>query len=282
MTMRTRTSAATKSTAADGVDDSTDGGAGDARERETVRLEGTVALVTGGAKRVGRTIVLELARAGCDVAIHYCRSRSEAVELVGLVAKLGRRAVCIAGDLRDSACWPEIVERTIAEFGRLDILVNNASVFQSQPPDTIDAFDPDQWESIFRVNLVAPMGLCHHARPHLEAQEQSLIVNLCDISGERPWKRHLAYCASKAGLVSLTKALARALAPRIRVNGVAPGIAVFPDEYDDEFRRRLTSQVPLAREGTPEEVASLVRFLAERGDYITGQVIAVDGGRSLA
>jgi pteridine reductase len=125
------------------------------------------------------------------------------------------------------------------------------------------------------------MALCHHARRFLAAQDGGQIVNLCDVSADRPWPEHLAYCASKAALGALTKALARALAPRIQVNGVAPGIAVFPEEYAQQLRRELTDRVPLGRAGTPEEVAKLVRFLVESGDYITGQIIAIDGGRGL-
>ncbi len=246
-----------------------------------MELEGRAALVTGGARRVGRAIVAELAGAGCDLAIHYRRSGEEAAELAGLVAEAGRRAVLVRGDLNDPACWPEIIRAAVDGLGRLDILVNNAAVFTPPEADTIERFDGELWESTIRTNLVAPVALCHHARPHLEASGTGKIVNLCDISAERPWPDHLAYCTSKAGLVAVTRGLARALAPRIAVNAVAPGIAAFPEDYSTEHRRELTSRVPLRRQGTPEEVARLVRFLVESGDYITGQVIAIDGGRSI-
>ncbi len=246
-----------------------------------MKLDGTVALVTGGAKRVGRAIVLELARAGCGVAIHYRDSRGEAEELEAAVSAMGRHAVTVAGDLNEPASWPAIIRESVESLGRLDVLVNNASAFLTGEPDSIDAFDPGRWESMFRTNLVAPMALCHHARPHLDAHGCGKIINLCDISAERPWAEHLAYCSSKAALAALTKGLARAMAPGVQVNGVAPGIAVFPEEYEEKMRRKLTGQVPLRRPGTPEEVARLVRFLAEAGDYITGQIISIDGGRSL-
>ncbi len=246
-----------------------------------MKLEGSVALVTGGAKRVGRAIALALADAGCDVAIHYHRSRDEAEELRGLLTELGRRAVVVEGDLVDPSSWPAIVEQAVAGLGHLDILINNASLYQTEAPDTLEGFDHAQWERLLRTNLVAPMALCHAARTHLAARGRGHIVNLCDIAAERPWPGHLAYCASKAGLVCLTKALARAMAPQVCVNGVAPGIAVFPDEYSEEKRKRLTQPVPLGREGTPQEVADLVRFLVSQGDYITGQVIPIDGGRGL-
>ncbi len=246
-----------------------------------MNLDGTVALVTGGAKRVGRAIVLELARTGCNVAIHYRHSSCEAQGLVAEVTGMGRRAVAVCGDLNDPADWPAIIRQTIDGLERLDVLVNNASAFLTGGPDSIEAFSPSRWESMLRTNLVAPMALCHYARPYLEANGAGKIINLCDICADRPWAKHLGYCASKAGLVSLTKGLARSLAPRVQVNGVAPGIAVFPEAYPDELRRKLIGEVPLGRAGSPEEVARLVRFLVEEGDYITGQIIPIDGGRSL-
>ncbi len=247
-------------------------------------LSGSVALVTGGAKRVGRAIALELARAGADVAVHYRRSRDEAEEVVADITRMGRRALSVAGDLADSASWPKIVQRTVEGLGRLDVLVNNASLFHSDhngPKDTLEGFDAKLWDEMLRVNLTAAVALCHYAQPHLTAHGRGKIVNVCDISADRPWPQHLAYCSSKAALVAATKALARALAPHVCVNGVAPGIAVFPESYPENVRRHLTSRVPLARPGSPEEVAVLVRFLVESADYITGQIILIDGGRSL-
>lgn len=245
-----------------------------------MKLDGAVVLVTGGARRVGRAIALEMARAGCDVAIHYRHSREEAGSLAAEVAGMGRRSATVAGDLHDPTSWATIVNDVVARLGRLDVLINNASVFLTEHSDSLDEFDFEQWESILRVNLIAPMALSHAAFPHLRASGQGSIVNLCDISADRPWPDHLAYCVSKAALATLTKGLSRAMAPEVRVNGVAPGIAAFPDEYSDSLRRALTERVPLGREGTPEEVAHLVRFLVERGEFITGQVIPIDGGRS--
>ncbi len=246
-----------------------------------MKLDGTVALITGGAKRVGRAIVLELARTGCNVAIHYRHSSFEAQRLVTEVIGMGRGAVAVCGDLNDPANWPAIIRQTIDGLERLDVLINNASAFLTGGPDSIEVSSPSRWESMLRTNLVAPMALCHHARPYLEANGAGKIINLCDISADRPWAQHLGYCASKAGLASLTKGLERSLAPRVQVNGVAPGIAVFPEAYPDELRRKLIGEVPLGRAGSPEEVARLVRFLVEEGDYITGQIIPIDGGRSL-
>lgn len=230
---------------------------------------------------MGRAVVFELAQAGCDVAIHYRDSAAEAGELVDIVTNLERRAVTVSGDLAKPSEWPKIIKGTVDSLGRLDILVNNAAGFLTDKPDTIEDFDPELWDSILRINLVAPAGLAHQARPYLENRGQGVIVNMCDISGERPWPNHLAYCCSKAALIALTKGLARALAPGVRVNGVSPGIAVFPEGYSEQLRSSLTNQVPLRRAGSPEEIARLVRFIAESADYMTGEIVHLDGGRSL-
>ncbi|MCH7884693.1 MAG: SDR family oxidoreductase [Planctomycetes bacterium] len=246
-----------------------------------MKLEGTVALVTGGAVRVGRAIGLELAHAGCDIAIHYHQSRLQAEDLASEIEKIGRRAVIISGDLEDASSWPTIVDRSVDALGRLDVLVNNASIFLTDTADTLEGFDPLLWTRMLRINLLAPMALSHHARTYLGASGLGKIINLGDGCVERPWPEHLAYCASKAGLAAMTKALARAFAPKVQVNAVAPGIAVFPDSYSPALREKLQRRVPLGRAGSPEEVAGLVRFLAESGDYITGQTIPIDGGRNL-
>lgn len=244
-------------------------------------LDGRVALVTGAAKRVGRAIALELATAGCDVAVHFRQSEQEARVVIDEIRASGRRAVPIRADLADVAQWGTLVEQTVASLGRLDILINNASVFATSTPDTLEDFSVNLWHDMLQTNLIAPAGLCHHAAPHLKKSDQGKIINLCDISADRPWPTNLAYCSSKAGLVALTKALARALAPDVQVNGVAPGVAVFPEDYSEALRKQLVDRIPLQREGTPEEVAQLVRFLCEKGHYITGQIIPIDGGRSI-
>jgi pteridine reductase len=245
-------------------------------------LAACVALVTGSAKRVGRAIALELARAGCHVVVHYRESKTEAEDTCAAVRSAGRQALCLMGDLDDAMVWERLIAEAAGWMGRLDVLVNNASLFRTASPDRVDSptFDPDLWASMLRVNLTAPVALCYHARDHLAARGRGRIVNMCDIAAERPWAGNLAYCASKAGLVAMTKALAKALAPEITVNGVAPGIAEFPDYYTEKTRRELIAQVPLQRAGTPEEVAKVVRFLVE-SDYITGEVVASDGGRSV-
>ncbi len=240
-----------------------------------------VALVTGAAKRVGRAVALELARGGYDIVIHYHESEADAQRTAEEVTNTGAKAVLVCGDLRDPAAPRRIVDEAWKCCGRIDALVNNAAVFETMP---LEQFDFEKFHECLTINLAAPLRLCQLVALRMrEAGEGrgGCIVNLCDIAAQRPWKDHLAYGCSKAGLEYATKALARALAPEIRVNGVAPGIAVFPEDYSDELRAELTARVPLKREGTPEEVARVVRFLVE-SDYITGQIINVDGGRSVA
>lgn len=244
-------------------------------------LTGTAALVTGGAKRVGREIVRELARAGSGVAVHYLTSAEQADSLVRELRSQGNSAIAVEGDLRDSTVWPRIVRETVEQLGGLDILVNNAALFEMSSPDTLAEFDSIAWDSMLKVNLIAPVGLCHHARAHLESGGRGRIVNLLDIAAERPWRDHLAYSASKAALSAMTKALARLMAPKIGVFGVAPGIVEFPEHVSVHERNKLIGRVPLKRGGTSEELARFIRALLENGDYFTGQIVAFDGGRSL-
>ncbi len=240
---------------------------------------GKVALVTGAARRVGRAIALELARAGCDLAVHYRRSGRQAEELVSRITALGRRATVFGADLREPDAPGRLVGQVREAMGGLDVLVNNASLFAPTPLETASA---ETWSVYFQLHAVAPALLAAAAAPGMRAAGGGRIVNLVDILAERPIRRYHAYCASKAALVSLTRSLALELAPEITVNAIAPGIAVFPEDYDAALRARLVDRVPLRREGTPEGIASLVRYLVTEGDYITGQVIAVDGGWSIA
>ena len=242
-----------------------------------MEIQGAKILVTGAARRVGRAIAWRLAQAGADLAIHYRNSKDEAAALNDRITAAGRRSCLIRGDLADRNGPQQIIAATADALGGLDVLVNNASVFSAM---ALDQFDADAWDRTMQVNVTAVAALCHHARPLLEATGCGCIVNLCDIAADRPWPGYLAYCVSKAGLVCLTKALARELAPKVRVNGLSPGIAVFPEDYDVARREKLIAKVPLGRAGTPEDVAEAVQFLVSN-DYITGQIIRLDGGRSL-
>jgi pteridine reductase len=237
-----------------------------------------VALVSGSARRVGRAIALELARAGCDVAVHYHHSADAAGRVAEEIRGLGRRVCVVSGDLGEAGTPQRLVDEVAAALGGLDILVNNASVFDSAG---LDDWSESHWEQVFRVNLFAPALLARAAVPFMRRGGCGRIVNLTDILAERPIKRFAAYCSSKAALISVTRSLARELAPDITVNAISPGIALFPDHYDGDLREKLTKPVPLGRPGTPEEVAAAVRFLVTSGDYITGAVLTLDGGRSI-
>jgi pteridine reductase len=244
-----------------------------------VDTRGDVALITGAAKRIGRAIALELAGHGCDIAVHYQASAADAEQTAAMVRDRGRRAAVLQADLLDPAAAAELPRRTAEALGGLDILVNNASTFE---PMNLRSFSPAEWNKTLAVNLTAPMILAHAAYPHLMAKRRGRIVNLVDICVERPWPDYLAYCVSKAGLSTLTQALAKAMAPDVRVNAVAPGAALFPDNYDPEKIKALIRHVPAMRPGTPEDIAVAVRFLVSGCDYVTGAILAVDGGRSIA
>ena len=237
-----------------------------------------VALVTGGAKRVGRAIALELARAGFDIAVHCNTSTAEAEECCTQIRDTGRRATVVRADLAQMNSPDDLIDQTVQSLGRLDVLINNAAIFEKDPDGP---FDSAHWNRMMTVNTLAPAALIEAAAPHLQRDGRGKVVNICDISADRPWPDYAAYCASKAALVNLTRSFARRLAPEIQVNGVSPGIAVFPDHYDAATRDRLIRRVPLRRAGRPEDIAQAVRFLVTSGDYITGQIISVDGGRSI-
>ena len=242
-------------------------------------VQGRVSLVTGAARRVGRAIALELAHAGCDVAVHFHTSATAARDLAERIEHLRRRVVLVQGDVADPETPARLVAETTRALGRLDVLVNNAATFQETP---LDQNDPAVWDAVLRTNLLAPAMLSRAVAPLMRDAGAGRIVNITDILADRPIRGYDAYCASKAALASLTRSLALELAPQITVNAIAPGIAVFPDECADDRRDRLVSRVPLARAGTPEEIAAAVRFLVTAGDFITGQVVRIDGGRSIA
>jgi len=242
-------------------------------------LAGQCALVTGGARRVGAEIVRCLHAAGASVAIHCHRSVSEAEALSAKLSALrpGSAAVFTA-DLLDIAALPQLVERVTAHFGGLHLLVNNASSFYPTPFGSIT---PQAWTDLTGTNLQAPLFLSQAAAPALRRARGS-IVNIVDIHGLRALPDYMVYSTAKAALIHLTRALARELAPEVRVNGVAPGPVLWPETGMDARRRQeIIDHTPLGHAGTPEDVARAVRFFACDAPFVTGQILAVDGGRSL-
>lgn len=238
-----------------------------------------VALVTGGARRIGAAIVRRLHAAGLDVAIHCHASRDEAAALAReLDATRGGSACVLQADLAQHDRLAELVAHAIGRFGRLDALVNNASAFFPTPLATTT---PAQWDTLFASNARAPFFLAQAAAPHLAAAGGA-IVNLVDIHAARALRDHAPYVMAKAALVAGTRALAVELAPRVRVNAVAPGAILWPDGDADPARREtLLARTPLARTGMADEVAEAVRWLLLDASYCTGQVLDVDGGRTL-
>ncbi len=240
--------------------------------------EPRIALVTGAAKRIGRAIAVCLAEDGCDVAIHCHTSPEEAEVTAGLVRERGRRTVVLTADLSDGKAAAALAGRTVEALGGLNILINNASEFEAM---RLEDFRLDTWNATLAVNLTAPMIVSRAAYPHLRARGGQ-IVNLLDISAERPGPEHLAYSVAKAGLSNLTLALAKAMAPDVRVNGIAPGAALAPEGADRAAIKAITRRVPAMRLGSAEEIAVAVCFMASHASYVTGSVLNVDGGRSIA
>ena len=238
-----------------------------------------VALITGAAKRIGNTIARTLHAAGYDLALHYRRSRAEMDALCAeLEAARAGSTLAIQADLAETARLPELVQSCIGRFGRLDALVNNASTFYPTPTGSASV---QQWTELFASNAQAPFFLAQAAAPHLK-NAQGSIVSIVDIYGERPLPNHSVYCMAKAALAMMTLALAKDLAPEIRVNAIAPGAVLWPESgkaYADQ--RELIERTPLRRAGTPEDVATAVLFLLRDAKFTTGQIIQVDGGRSL-
>ena len=245
-------------------------------------MHGGAVLVTGAARRIGAVIARELQRAGASVVLHCRGSRDEADRLAAQLnaARAGSAAV-VQADLLDLDALPRLVDEAARAFGRLDGLVNNASSFHATPFGSIDA---EQWNDLMGSNLRAPLFLAQAAAPHLK-RARGAIVNIVDIHSERPLPGYLVYSIAKAGLAGLTRALALELAPEVRVNGVSPGAILWPEasgHFEDGERDRITSQTPLERIGDPADVAGAVKYLLLDAPFVTGQILAVDGGRSLS
>ena len=247
----------------------------------TSALQGKVILVTGGAKRVGAAICRRLHAGGADVMVHYRSSAAEARALEAeLIARRPDSVALAQGDLLKSSVMSGLIKDTVKAFGRLDALVNNASSFY---PTAVGEITEKAWDDLMGTNLKAPLFLAQAAARELR-KTHGCIVNIVDIHAEVPMKNHLVYNAAKGGLLALTRSLARELGPEVRVNGIAPGTILWPenDTWQDEVaRQRIINQTALKRIGEPDDIAKTVEFLIAAAPYITGQVIAVDGGRSM-
>ena len=244
-------------------------------------MQGKTVLVTGGARRVGAAIVRRLHAAGANVAIHCRASLNDGLALRDeLNGKRSDSASVVQADLLDLAALPRLVEETVQQFGQLDAVVNNASSFFPTP---LEKLNEQQWIDLLGTNLKAPLFLAQAAAAELR-RRHGCVVNIVDIHADLPMQGHLLYNIAKSGLAGLTRSLAQELAPQVRVNGVSPGVNLWPEHdawRDEEQRRKLIARTLLKRAGEPDDIAKTVQFLIANAPYITGQIIAVDGGRSI-
>lgn len=240
-----------------------------------------VVLITGAAKRVGAVIARNLHHSGFKTIIHYGTSKQEAHVLQDELNKLRpNSAACLQADLLDTKNLTALIEKAVQTWGRLDVLINSASTFYATSLGTITE---DNWHDLMGTNLKAPLFLSQAAAPHI-AKHQGCIINIVDIHAKQPLKDYIVYTIAKAGLAMLTKVLAKELGPKIRVNGIAPGAVLWPTDQnaiEASLQDKIINRTALKRSGTPEDVAKTINFLVTNAEYITGQIIAVDGGRSL-
>jgi pteridine reductase len=239
--------------------------------------QGRTAIVTGGARRVGRALSLALAGAGARVVVNYHRSRAEADDTVAEIAAVGGSALAVQADVSREADTARLVEAAADRFGSVDIVVNSASLFESAPFEQIAAED---WDRVLAVNLRGPFLLSRAAVPLLRRDGGGVIVNILDLSAFQPWPSYAHHGVAKAGLAHLTRILARALAPEVRVNAIAPGTVLPPEDAPEDEIRRDRERTPLQRLGSPADVAGALLYLV-RSDFVTGDILLVDGGRML-
>ena len=244
-----------------------------------MKLRGKVALVTGGAKRVGRTIALGLASRGCHVAITYRTASSEASATVREIQKRGVKGLAVSVDQREGEEVRGAVRQIRSHFRRLDILINSASSFYPTPLEEVTDV---QWDDLLNANLSGPWYFAQAAAPTMKRQRAGKIINIIDVAAFLPWVEYLPYCAAKGGLVSLTRGLAKALAPHVQVNGIAPGPILFPPGLSEQEKERAIRRTLLKRCGSPDDILQAVLFFLEGSDFVTGTILPVDGGRLLA
>lgn len=237
-----------------------------------------VALITGGGKRMGRQIAIALARKGFDLAVNYHKSSSGAHQTVKLIRAIGSRAIALKADITDRSQVRMLIENVMKHFKTIDVLINNSGVFiTASLAKTTDRL----WQQALDVNLKGPFLTSQIVSRTMLKQKRGRIINIASLGGIKAWSNHLAYSVSKAGLIMLTRCLAKDLAPHIMVNAVAPGTIIFPDEENPRQRHVARTSIPLRRYGNPSDISDLVIYLATTANYITGQTISVDGGRSV-
>jgi pteridine reductase len=240
-----------------------------------MELQDKTALVTGAGRRLGRAMAQALAERGMAVALHYHRSEAGAKELAQQIEGSGGRALCFQADLTDARAAENLPREVVARMGSLHVLVNSAAVMHRL---NLEETTPELWDSILALNLRSVFFCTRGAAPALR-QSRGKVVNLADLAGLEPWPGFAAHSISKAGVVMLTKVLARSLAPEVTVNAIAPGAVLVPEDYSAEERERLVRSTPLRRLGSPADVIAALLYLLQGGDYVTGEILVVDGGR---
>jgi NAD(P)-dependent dehydrogenase (short-subunit alcohol dehydrogenase family) len=242
-----------------------------------MELSGRTAVVTGGARRLGAKIVLALADAGCNVVINYRHSAADAEATAAQARRAGVTAITVQGDVSRATDVERLLDTTLSTFPRVDVLVANAGAFRRTPVDTLTESD---WDDMLDNNLRTCFLCAHRFGRHMRDHGGGVVIALADVAGLRPWADYLPYSVAKAGVIALTQGLAKALAPAVRVNAIAPGPILFPDDYDRDLREREIARTLLRREGAPQHIADAILALV-RNDYITGVILPVDGGRML-
>ena len=244
-----------------------------------MKLKGKVVLITGAAKRVGKAVALHLARSGANIAITYRSSEKEANQAISQIKKFGVRAAAFYADTSSQSNVESVMQNTLRQFKHLDVLINNAANFLRVP---FAELTEEDFNDSIDTNLKGPYLFSIAAGKVMLKQKSGKIINIADWAGERPYKNYLPYCVSKGGVITLTKALAKSLAPYVQVNAISPGPILLPDEFSAAERRKIIEETPLKRIGSPQDIAEAIRFLIEGSDFITGAVLPVDGGRLIA
>jgi pteridine reductase len=237
-----------------------------------------VALITGSSDRVGRIIALTLAAKGVKVAIHYYSNEDKALDTQREIARLGGKSMILRGDVSQRKDWIDMANKIKDKWERIDILVNNAAIFYPTPFYEIT---DDQWDHFMNTNLRGTFYGCQIIGELMYRQKLGKIINVADVSAQNVWPGYIPYCISKAGVIALTRGLSKVLAPYVTVNAVSPGTVLLAENYNQDEEDYLISRTPLKRIGTPEDIANTIAFLIEGSDFITGEIINVDGGRSL-
>jgi len=241
-------------------------------------LKGKTVLITGAARRLGRAIALSMAEAGANIAFTYLSSVDEAKKTFAEIENAGARALAIQCDVRQQTSIEKAVRGAIAQFGQIDLLINNAGVFQT---GKLEAITAEQWDEVFAVNVRGPFLMSQSCIPALR-KSRGRVIHLGSLGGEKPWTTHAHYCSSKAALHMLTQVMAKALAPEIAVNCVAPGMIAADGEQDAALLERVAARTPMQKNGTPQDVVSAVMYFATAPHFITGQILTVDGGLGLS